>query len=226
MKRTTILFLCLTPLLCSSIEHKQYIASPGAPSSETRNSQVTHKLFLSEPIDFLEHNALATQYSASSVVLEKLQVLSHNEEFRENFGDSKDIEYLSKDYGVRIKGGDASRAKSKVNPRVQNSDDDDNYRYKKKSKILKTAANVLILHPIYAGSHEVVLRGLAVELVKRGHQVTQLRWKSDNTAIDARKHNLSFNTNNSINQDGNITANEYGRHVNILTVSADNRDLR
>ena len=36
-------------------------------------------------------------------------------------------------------------------------------------------ANILILHPIYCGSHEFVLRALGDHLVSRGHKVTQVR---------------------------------------------------
>ena len=35
--------------------------------------------------------------------------------------------------------------------------------------------NVLILHPVYAGSHELTLRVLGEQMVARGHNVTQIR---------------------------------------------------
>ena len=42
-------------------------------------------------------------------------------------------------------------------------------------------ARVLILHPIYAGSHELVLRKMGELLEeKEGHEVTQVRWKYHN----------------------------------------------
>ena len=37
------------------------------------------------------------------------------------------------------------------------------------------AINVLILHPVYAGSHELTLRVLGEQMVARGHSVTQIR---------------------------------------------------
>lgn len=36
------------------------------------------------------------------------------------------------------------------------------------------AANILIMHPIYCGSHEFVLRALGDVLISRGHSVTQV----------------------------------------------------
>lgn len=39
---------------------------------------------------------------------------------------------------------------------------------------ISQCANILILHPIYCGSHELVLRSLGDLLVNRGHQVTQV----------------------------------------------------
>lgn len=62
-------------------------------------------------------------------------------------------------------------------------------------------ANILILHPIYAGSHELILRKFGEELVSRGHRVTQVRWKSSKT------------------QPVNST-------VEVITLSVDNQDLR
>ncbi|XP_042212020.1 UDP-glucuronosyltransferase 1A9-like [Homarus americanus] len=62
-------------------------------------------------------------------------------------------------------------------------------------------ANILILHPIYAGSHELTLRRFGEDLVKRGHRITQIRWRSSKT------------------QEVNTT-------VDVITLSADNRDLR
>ncbi len=44
------------------------------------------------------------------------------------------------------------------------------------SKIVTEASNILILHPIYSGSHEQVLRSVGEHLVeKRGHNVTQVK---------------------------------------------------
>jgi hypothetical protein len=43
------------------------------------------------------------------------------------------------------------------------------------------SAKILILHPIYCGSHEFVLRKFGDHLVSRGHEVTQV---SGNYCID------------------------------------------
>lgn len=37
------------------------------------------------------------------------------------------------------------------------------------------AINVLILHPLYSGSHERTLRMFGEQMVERGHSVTQIR---------------------------------------------------
>ena len=36
------------------------------------------------------------------------------------------------------------------------------------------AANILVLHPVYCGSHEFVLRSLGDHLISKGHSVTQV----------------------------------------------------
>ena len=36
------------------------------------------------------------------------------------------------------------------------------------------SANILILHPIYCGSHEFILRQMGDQLVSHGHEVTQV----------------------------------------------------
>ena len=46
------------------------------------------------------------------------------------------------------------------------------------------SANILILHPLYAGSHELTLRSIGNHLVKeRGHNVTQLMFQHTNMNI-------------------------------------------
>ena len=55
--------------------------------------------------------------------------------------------------------------------------------------------NILILHPIYCGSHEFVLRSLGDHLVQRGHQVTQVRFKQKNSHMEL-KTNVSVLTLN------------------------------
>ncbi|KAK4317929.1 hypothetical protein Pmani_011037 [Petrolisthes manimaculis] len=65
----------------------------------------------------------------------------------------------------------------------------------------KKGGNVLLLHPIFGGSHESVVRGVGEVLAKRGHQVTQIRWRS------------------SLTQEVNSS-------VKVMTLSPDNSDLR
>ena len=45
-------------------------------------------------------------------------------------------------------------------------------------------ANILILHPLYAGSHDLVLRLVGDRLVSRGHTVTQVRYVGTNMKYD------------------------------------------
>ncbi|MPD05439.1 hypothetical protein E2C01_101183 [Portunus trituberculatus] len=62
----------------------------------------------------------------------------------------------------------------------------------------KSAARVLILHPIYAGSHELTLRRFGEELVKRGHEVTQVRWRSSKTRqVTSTVQVMTLSPNNS-----------------------------
>lgn len=59
------------------------------------------------------------------------------------------------------------------------------------------AFNILILHPVFAGSHEMTLRSLGEQLVSRGHSVTQVRWLNNKSArnIDSSVHILSRTVN-------------------------------
>ena len=59
-------------------------------------------------------------------------------------------------------------------------------------------ARILILHPIYAGSHELGIRRIGEFLSKKGHSVTQLRWNYEgaekvNSSVDV----ITANLNNS-----------------------------
>lgn len=91
-------------------------------------------------------------------------------------------------------------------------------------------ANILILHPIYAGSHEVVLRDMGLQLVKRGHSVTQLRWKSSHRPIDVRKQSHSFNSSASATNQFNSGHKGLKvfpqKYMDIITVSVQNENLR
>ena len=42
---------------------------------------------------------------------------------------------------------------------------------------MSESANILMLHPVYCGSHEFLLRNMGDQLVGRGHEVTQVRGK-------------------------------------------------
>ena len=97
---------------------------------------------------------------------------------------------------------------------------------KKKTSQSNSIANVLILHPIYAGSHEVVLRELGVELVKRGHRVTQLRWKSDNEAIDIKNNSQKRYSSEHLNDSATGNIDDEDNFMNIITVSVENSDMR
>ena len=56
-------------------------------------------------------------------------------------------------------------------------------------------ANILILHPLYAGSHELTLRSIGNHLVKeRGHNVTQILFQHTNMNVS-----LSTDTENLVN---------------------------
>lgn len=65
----------------------------------------------------------------------------------------------------------------------------------------KSGGNILVLHPIFGGSHERAVRGVGEVLVERGHRVTQIRWRS------------------SLSKEINST-------VKVITLSPDNSDLR
>ncbi|XP_043204055.1 UDP-glucuronosyltransferase 1A9-like [Amphibalanus amphitrite] len=60
------------------------------------------------------------------------------------------------------------------------------------------AINVLILHPVYAGSHELTLRVLGEQMVARGHNVTQIRFLSRKSKpVDSPVELLSRTVNNT-----------------------------
>ena len=82
--------------------------------------------------------------------------------------------------------------------------------------------NILILHPIYCGSHEFVLRTLGDHLVQRGHQVTQVRFKQKNSHMDLKTNvsvltlNISDHLNNCgryVNEDGVLDISTVGAKI-------------
>ena len=46
------------------------------------------------------------------------------------------------------------------------------------------AANILILHPLYVGSHTIVLQQFGDYLVSRGHHVTQVKFRESNSKLN------------------------------------------
>ena len=83
---------------------------------------------------------------------------------------------------------------------------------------MSSGENILILHPIYCGSHEFVLRSLGDHLVQRGHQVTQVRFKQKNSHMEL-KTNVSVLTLNISDH-----LNNCGRYVNdegVLDIRPD-----
>lgn len=105
----------------------------------------------------------------------------------------------------------------------------------KDDKITEAGANVLILHPIYAGSHEVVMRSIGSKLVRRGHKVSQLRFKTVNQAIDFKQKKSKHENNdgpianethyqhrNGCGNETNACSENFGKYLNVITVSVNN----
>ena len=59
---------------------------------------------------------------------------------------------------------------------------------------MSESANILILHPVYCGSHEFLLRSMGDQLVTRGHEVTQVYCKK--TRENMRKLKIHNGQNN------------------------------
>ena len=53
---------------------------------------------------------------------------------------------------------------------------------------------ILIIHPIYSGSHVLTLSTVAEALTLRGHQVRVVRWKDSHGAYPAQNANISSTT--------------------------------
>ncbi|XP_023346393.1 UDP-glucuronosyltransferase 2C1 isoform X2 [Eurytemora carolleeae] len=89
-------------------------------------------------------------------------------------------------------------------------------------------SNILVLHPLYAGSHELVLRIIGDELVRRGHNVTQVRFLQTNSQnnLDTRVHVITvpidgkkYPCSRYINEDGEF---DIGKNMGpVIWNSAD-----
>ena len=53
---------------------------------------------------------------------------------------------------------------------------------------------ILIIHPIYSGSHVLTLSTVAEAMTQRGHQVRVVRWKDNHGAYPAKSPNISSTT--------------------------------
>lgn len=84
------------------------------------------------------------------------------------------------------------------------------------------SANILMLHPIYCGSHEFVLRQMGDQLVSRGHEVTQIRYKQTNshsnlkTNVSVLTLDIEDSLNNCgrfVNKNGSLDINKVGAKI-------------
>lgn len=55
-------------------------------------------------------------------------------------------------------------------------------------------AKILILHPIYSGSHVLTLRSVAESLSQRGHQIHIVRWKDQHSFPATSSFNITTTT--------------------------------
>uniref|UniRef100_A0A6A7G7R0 UDP-glucuronosyltransferase 2B33-like n=2 Tax=Hirondellea gigas TaxID=1518452 RepID=A0A6A7G7R0_9CRUS len=216
-----LLHVCFVLLLasvciCEDEIHGNFTPGIVASSSYLTSPPVGGLFGMAPAVQFLPKETLSSRYSAASVVLQRLPVnvgkhtnLRRSTTSTNNNNSSADNSSRTTQYGIYNNNDDIGNTSNNSSATQPSGDDTD-------------TANVLILHPIYAGSHEVVLRVLGVELVKRGHEVTQLRWKCDNHAIDITQNEHPA---------GSAGADVYDyaaddRFLDVITVSADNSDMR
>ena len=75
-------------------------------------------------------------------------------------------------------------------------------------KFSENNAKILILHPIYAGSHELVLRKMGEFLTEEGHVVTQLRWRYHNMKeVNSSVEVINMKVNNENQRQAKIFVN-------------------
>lgn len=63
-------------------------------------------------------------------------------------------------------------------------------------------ANILIIHPLYSGSHVLTLRSVAESLTARGHHVHVVRWKDLHTFPAIRNANITESLLAMSNEEG------------------------
>ncbi len=63
-------------------------------------------------------------------------------------------------------------------------------------------ANILIIHPLYSGSHVLTLRSVAESLTTRGHNVHIVRWKDMHYFPAVKNANISESLLAMNNEDG------------------------
>jgi hypothetical protein len=76
------------------------------------------------------------------------------------------------------------------------------------------AFNFLVMHPMYSGSHEIQLRHLSLELARRGHSITYLKYKNFVDLPPPPHPNITFIVRSLDNEDNSIpfvTAEREGR---------------
>ncbi|KAK7072886.1 putative UDP-glycosyltransferase [Halocaridina rubra] len=66
------------------------------------------------------------------------------------------------------------------------------------------SAKILVLHPMYAGSHIFTLRALALSLVDEGHEVVVVRWKDSHNYPAFQHPNITEEILAINNTDGNV----------------------
>jgi len=66
-----------------------------------------------------------------------------------------------------------------------------------------TGENVLIIHPIYSGSHILTLLAVAEKLTQNGHFVDIIRWKDMHTFPKVSNPKINITTLAMNNSDGN-----------------------
>ena len=59
---------------------------------------------------------------------------------------------------------------------------------------LSYCSKILILHPLYSGSHVLTLRSLAESLAQRGHQIHIIKWKDAHMFPAQNNANITVTT--------------------------------
>lgn len=67
------------------------------------------------------------------------------------------------------------------------------------------AGKILIVHPMYTGSHVLTLRTVAESLTKRGHQIHIVRWRDEHYFPTVKNPNITETLLSVDNEDGQWT---------------------